>query len=156
MQNFRDAPVPDGVAFPDTPYTSDNFSVKGTTTGPDPGEDDNNLYDRTPGNETFVYVQGSAGANYIPGDPSTYEQVFDFEAWVDGATIPVDSSDFRPYAGTFQAGTIFDVFETQVFEEWWSLKNADGNTDFTSDAPDPSLYDETRGNETYASAGLCS
>jgi predicted phage tail protein len=138
LQNYVDAPPPNGVAFPDTAYVSPNFPVSGAdiTVDPDtgnPGEDDPNLYDRTPGNETYVQVNGISTFGYVPGDSSTWN-ILGFTVWVDGATIPSDTANFRNYAGTYQTYSQSPVFSGFAVTEWWTLKNADGSPGRSSGA----------------------
>lgn len=128
LQNFVDAPPPNGVQFPDTAYVSPNFVVAGESvdTGDGgPGEDDTNLYDQTSGNETYVMVNGFASFGYIPGDSSTWN-VGGFSVWVGGSTVPSDTANFRNYAGTFQTHTESPSFGGVVITEYWTLKNSTG------------------------------
>lgn len=132
LQNFVDAPPPNGVQFPDTAYVSPNFVVAGEDADVDPdtgnpGEGDTNLYDRTPGNETYVLVTGSVvpGVDYDPAIRSTIN-IGGFSVWVGGSTVPSDTAGFMNYAGTYQEYNRSYGFGLDIITEYWTLKNANG------------------------------
>lgn len=128
LQNFVDGPPPDGIFLPDTAYVSNNFQVVAESTGPGPGdpEPDDNLYDRTPGNETFVRVVGSGRFDYVPGDSSTWFQSI-FSVFVKGVEVASSTSGFMSYAGIHQDYVQSPGFGTNIITEYWTLKNADGS-----------------------------
>lgn len=131
LQEFVDAPPPDGIAFPDTGYVSNNFQVAGPTSNPDPdvdpdpGEDDPRLYDRTPGNETYVNLIGFGGFGYTPGDSDTWN-VGNFLVYVGGEQQTTNASDWQDYAGLYQDYSSSPSFGGNLINEYWSLKNGNG------------------------------
>ena len=133
LQNFVDAPPPNGVQFPDTAYVSPNFVVAGESVAVDPDtgtppEGDTDLYDETAGNETYVLVTGTI-PQYEQYDPENRDSVnvTGFSVWVNGTTVPTDTANFMNYAGTLQRGSQQYGFGVNIIIEYWTLKNADGS-----------------------------
>jgi hypothetical protein len=131
LQNFVDGPPPDGITLPNTAYVSNNFQVVDENTGgpggPDP-EPDDELYDRTPGNETYVVVSGSGALfNYAEGDTGTWFQSV-FSVFVKGVQVSSSTAGFMNYSGVFQDSVISPGFlGTVQITEYWTLKNGDGS-----------------------------
>lgn len=128
LQNFIDQPPPYGDPFPDKVYESNAFTVAGADVGGGTGPAPDNLYDRTAGNETYVFVSGfGSGFQYVQGDKTTWQQQ-QFQVWVGGVQKAITYGEFDLYAGTFQTGTATIGFSGIYFySEWWSLKRADGS-----------------------------
>ena len=137
LQEFVDAPQPDGLPFPDTAYQSNSFQVVGESTvvdpDPDPDPDpppetDPNLYDRTTGNQTYVFVTGFAPFvnGYTPGDLSSWSWS-NFGVFVGGEARPTNTSSPLDYAGVYQDVIQSPGFGGYIITEYWTLKNADGS-----------------------------
>lgn len=137
LQEFTDAPPPDGLPFPETSYQSNSFQVVGESSvidpdpdpDPDPPPEENtDLFDLTPGNETYVFIVGFVGefGPYEPGNLDSFNWT-NFGVFVGGVAQTTNTSNPLDYAGIYQTYSQSPGFGGYVTTEYWSLKNADGS-----------------------------
>ena len=139
LQEFTDAPPPDGLPFPETSYQSNSFQVVGESSvidpdpdpDPDPGpdpEENTDLFDLTQGNETYVFVVGfvNFASDYEPGNLDSWNWT-NFGVFVNGESKATNTSSPLDYAGIYQTSTQSPGFGGYITTEYWSLKNANGS-----------------------------
>ena len=128
LQNFKDAPPPDGYSFPAAVQTSRQCYVGDVNAGGDPDQPPISpvLYSREPGRETYLSILESR--SWVRGEPG------DWEGWDTGVQLyylgenyPVELQLVEDYKGTLMDTVTHDPvdqYQVQLRTKYYSLRQS--------------------------------